>query len=114
VSNPSKRKGTLFEVAVVEFLRENGFPHAERRALRGVNDAGDIAGVVGWTIEAKNHKAMDLGDWCKQAAAEAVNAGGSRWAVVHKRRQHSTAEAFVTIPLREFCDLLGDKFTGDR
>lgn len=113
MSNPSKAKGTKFEVDVVEYLRTHGFPHAERRALRGTNDAGDIAGVVGFTIEVKNHKALDLGNWCKQAAAEAVNAGGSRWAVVHKRRQHSTAEAFVTIPLHEFCALLGDRFTGD-
>ena len=46
MANPSIRKGTGFEVAVVDYLKAHGFPHAERRAQRGVNDAGDISGVV--------------------------------------------------------------------
>ncbi len=108
MTNTSKRKGTSFEVAVVDYLRANGFPFAERRALRGTNDAGDVAGVVGWVIEAKNHRALDLGPWLTEAAKEAANDGVSRFAVVHKRRQHSTAEAFVTMPLRLFAELLGD------
>lgn len=113
MSNPSKAKGSKFEREVVEYLRQAGFPYAERRALRGTLDAGDIAGVVGWTLEAKNQKAMNLGEWCKEAAQEAVNAGGRRWAVIHKRRQHNASEAFVTLPLRLFAELLTEeKFTG--
>ena len=71
---------------------------------------------MGWTLELKNHKAMDSGTWCKEAEREAKNDGGSRWAVVHKRRQHSTAESFVTLPLRLFAEMLADvpQFTGDR
>lgn len=114
MANPSKAKGSKFEKEVVEFLQVHGFPYAERRALRGVNDAGDVAGVVGWTLEAKNHKALDLGQWCREAAQEAANCGGRRWAVIHKRRQHNASEAFVTLPLRLFAELLTEeKFTGD-
>lgn len=104
--NPSKRKGTAFETDVVRYLRENGFPYAERRALRGTADAGDVAGVPGWVLEVKNHRALDLGPWLTEAHAEAANDGARRFAVIHKRRQHSTAEAFVTLPLRLFAELL--------
>src|ERR1700722_13539298 len=103
-----KRKGTAFESAVVAYLREHGFPYAERRALRGSRDAGDVAGVVGWVLEIKNHRAVDLGPWLNGAHAEAANDGVSRFAVIHKRRQHGTAEAFVTLPLRLFAELLSE------
>lgn len=46
MSNPSKRKGTEWEVAVVEWLRwaldDN---RIDRTPPKGVNDEGDIAGV---------------------------------------------------------------------
>jgi hypothetical protein len=108
MTNPSKTKGTAFETAVVDFLRVNGFPYAERRALRGTHDAGDVAGVVGWVLEVKNCRTLDLGPWMNEAHQEAANDGASRYAVVHKRRQHSTPEAFVTLPLRLFAELVRD------
>ena len=43
----SKSKGTAWETAIVRFLKDRGWPNAERRALGGANDRGDIAGVVG-------------------------------------------------------------------
>lgn len=106
--NPSKRKGTAFETAVVDYLRANGFPWAERRAQRGTKDAGDVAGVVGWVLEVKNCRSLDLGPWLTEAAQEAANDGVSRFALIHKRRQRSTAEAFVTLPLRLFAELVRD------
>ena len=109
MTNPSKRKGTSFEVAVVDYLRDHGFPFAERRAQRGTNDAGDVAGVVGWVLEAKNCKLTELGPWMNEAKHEASNDGVARYAVIHKRRQHGTAEAFVSMPLRLFAELLGDE-----
>ena len=109
MANPSKRKGSSFEVAVADYLKENGFPYAERRALRGTDDRGDIAGVVGWVLEAKNCKLTELGPWMNEAKHEASNDGVARYAVVHKRRQHSTGESFVTLPLRLFAELLGDE-----
>jgi hypothetical protein len=112
MTNPAKARGTGFERDVVDFLRANGFPYAERRALRGTKDAGDVAGVVGWVLEAKNHKALDLGAWATEAAREAANDGVTRWAVIHKRRRHGTAEAFVAIPLRLFAELLADAVAG--
>lgn len=104
----SKRKGTAFETEVVNFLRANGQPFAERRALKGSRDCGDITGIPSLVIEVKNVQAMALGTWAKEAATEAANDGADRWVVVHKRRQHSTAEAYATMPLWLFAQLLAE------
>ena len=47
-----------------------------------------MVGVVGWVLRVPNHRALDLGPWMTEAHREAVNDGVSRYAVVHKRRQH--------------------------
>lgn len=56
--------GTRFETVVVNYLRIHGFPHAERRALAGVLDRGDITGTPGIAWECKAgaaaHTASDL------------------------------------------------------
>jgi hypothetical protein len=82
------------------------FPHVERRALRGTQDTGDIAGLPGWVLELKNHREMELGVWSTEAEREARNNGGGRWAVIHKRRQHSTEDSYVTMNLTTFCELV--------
>ena len=59
-------------------------------------------------IEAKNVKAMDLAGWVKEAEVEAKNYAEHRgiyqpdFAVVHKRRGKGAADAYVTMPLREY------------
>lgn len=111
----SKAKGTLFERQVVEYLQANGFPQAERRALAGSNDRGDVSGIDGWVLEVKNHARMELAEWMDEAWREAANAGSSApghtvdAAVIHKRRMTSTAGSYVTIPLWLFTLLLRDR-----
>jgi hypothetical protein len=98
----SKRKGTAFESAVVGYLRdEHGLP-VERRALRGTRDCGDVMGIPGWVIEAKNCKRMELAAWVDEALKEAANDGAPFYAVVHKRRMRGPQGAFVTMPLEIF------------
>ncbi len=52
----NKQKGTAFETLVVRWLAENGFPYAERRALAGTHDCGDVTGIPGLVIECKTTK----------------------------------------------------------
>ncbi len=93
---------------MVDFLRGHGFPYAERRAQRGARDCGDVAGVIGWVLELKNHREMDLATWMNEAQKEAINDGSYRHAVVHKRRGKNVRDAYVTLPLWAFADLLAD------
>lgn len=107
--NRAKNKGTAFESAVVTYLNDHGHPDAERRALQGSLDKGDIAGIPGVVLECKNAKTMTLGPWLKEAMVEAVNARATIAVVVHKRRGTTDVGAyFVTTDLRTFLVLLDE------
>jgi hypothetical protein len=94
----SKRKGTSWEGAIVDYLRGTGTPHAERRALGGAKDRGDIAGIPGVVIEAKSAARLELGSWLAEAEAERVNDGAALAVVWHKRRGKTSAgDGYVTM-----------------
>jgi hypothetical protein len=110
VSSPERRKGTGFELEIVNFLRTHGFPMAGRAYGAGrPDDVGDINGVAGWCLEAKNHKSLDLAGWCSEAAAESANARTSWWAVIAKRRNRPVSDAYVVMPLEQFARLLAGR-----
>ena len=109
----SKAKGTAGETSVVRFLQANGYPHAERRALAGAQDRGDVAGIPGLCIEVKNAAAMKLAQWVDEAEREAAPTGlrhapGSDVPVVwHKRRgRGSPGDWYVTMDGWAFLALL--------
>jgi hypothetical protein len=109
MTSPQRRKGTGFELAIVAYLKEHGFPFAERAYGAGrPDDRGDIDGIPGWCIEAKNHKSMDLAGWASEAAAEAANARCHWWAVIAKRRNRPIEDAYVVMPLAQFARLLAE------
>ena len=94
----SKRKGTAWESAIVDYLRGSGAPHAERRALNGSKDRGDIAGIPGVVVEAKAGAKVELGVWLAEAEAERINDGAALAVVWHKRRgKASPGDAYVTM-----------------
>jgi hypothetical protein len=82
----SKAKGTAAETAVVRAYIAAGAVYAERRALSGVLDRGDVAGVPGIVTEVKNVSRDGLPGWLDEAEAERVNAGADLGVVWHKRR----------------------------
>lgn len=94
----SKARGTRWESAIVDYLRANGVPHAERRALGGASDRGDIAGIPGVVVEAKNAKATALAAWIDEAETERRNDLADLAVVWHHRRgKGSPADAYVTM-----------------
>src|SRR5271169_4802551 len=106
MTNRSKQRGTAFETLIVDWLKLNGFPYAERRALHGSKDLGDI-NIPGVTLELKNCKTMTLAAWLDEAKVEAANAGTEVYAVVHKRRgKGDPGEQYVTLPLAVFARLI--------
>lgn len=70
----AKQKGTSAESALVKYLQANGFPNAERRALTGSLDQGDITGTPCLAWEVKNHKAYHIPAWLKECEIETGNA----------------------------------------
>jgi len=87
-----KAIGTAAETAVVRCLNANGWPHAERRALRGRDDAGDITGTPGicWELKAGDaaHRASDtlIDGWMRDTELERGNAGADLGVLVLRRK----------------------------
>ena len=70
----AKQKGTSAEYALAKYLQANGFPMAERRALTGSLDQGDITGTPCLAWEVKNHKAYHIPEWLRETEIETGNA----------------------------------------
>lgn len=84
-----KKKGTAWESAIVTYLRQKGFIHAERRALSGSADQGDLTGIPGLVVEAKSVSRLDLSGWLDEAELERDNAGADIGVVWLKRRGYT-------------------------
>lgn len=84
--NRSRAKGTAYETEIVNYLRSKGWVHAERRALGGSNDRGDITGIVGVCIECKAAKTHDLPGWLNQLEQETANSGADIGLLFIRRR----------------------------
>ena len=99
----ARAKGTSFETAVVSVLNEEGFTEAERWGSvdMGLGDIRHLPVV----LEAKNHKAMALSEWCTQAEKSGKKAD-KLWAVVHKRIRKGTRQAYVTMELEQWIVML--------
>ncbi|MCW2957153.1 MAG: hypothetical protein JWO69_2022 [Thermoleophilia bacterium] len=113
MSNPSKAKGTAWESRLVDYLKPH-WPHVERRTLSGSKDRGDIAGLVGVVVEAKDCRTVTLGAWLDEAEVEKANDGADVGVVWAKRRGKTDPGAgFVVMSGQQFVDLLLDAGYGD-
>jgi hypothetical protein len=103
----AKRKGTAWESCVVDFLRTVGFRYAERRALAGAKDLGDITGIPDVVIECKSQNRQSLGEWLDEAKAERANAAARIGVVWFKRRgKGSAGDGYVLMDGHTFAVLL--------
>lgn len=79
MSNPSKQKGTGGENEAIVGKRgwpglRRWWPKAERRALRGINDAGDVSGTP-FVVEVKRAEKWPVHQWLAELEIERI-AGG--------------------------------------
>jgi len=100
------RRGPLFEKAVVEYLRAEGWENAERRVMGGANDRGDVAGIPNVCLEVKNTGVMEMGRAVAEAEKEAKNANARWWSVILKRRRANVSAAYVVIDLEQWSRIL--------
>lgn len=84
----NRGKGTAFETLIVRYLQSKGWVHAERRALHGTADKGDITGTGPLVWECKNHKTLDISGWLKETETERQNAKAQHGILVVKRRSY--------------------------
>ena len=103
----AKQKGTKAESDVVAWLKAEGWVHAERRALSGNLDKGDINMGAPVVIEVKDHKTITLSEWLKELKVEMENAGVSVGSVIAKKRgTTNVAEWYAIMPASVLAVLL--------
>lgn len=111
--NRPKAIGTAGETAVVRFLQVNGFPQAERRALAGTHDLGDVTGTpdLCWEVKAGeaawNASDKQIDKWLVETEVERVNAGASVGILVVARYGKAPAFWWAVMPMRTHQLLLG-------
>lgn len=87
----NKQRGTKWESAIVNFLREHGFSYADRVPLSGARDRGDVTiGPGSPAIEAKSQNRHSFAEWLDEANEEAHNARAPFGVVWTKRRGHTS------------------------
>lgn len=102
MSNPSKKKGTDWEVELLGRLRTLFGNQVERASnTKGIHDYGDYLGVP-FLIEAKSTMLPKFQEWARKATAKA----GRAWCVIwHGDRRKSGNGPYVLMPL-EFFEVL--------
>lgn len=109
----AKQKGTAFERAIADYLKQAmNDERIDRAPLAGAKDKGDIAGVVSpfgrVVLELKNHNRQELAVWVDEAEVERGNADALVGVVVHKRRgKGQPGDQYVTLTLDGLVKLLG-------
>lgn len=113
--NPSKAKGTKFETDVLNYLRANG-ENAERLALTGAEDEGDIAlraGNVYEVLECKAEQRFSIPAYLREVERERINFAAHRnisafnvsGLVVLKLRQQPVGKCAVITTVDDFWDI---------
>lgn len=107
MTNKNKIKGSQYERDIVKALQEDGFPSVERMYGAGrQDDKGDIRGLEGWTIEAKNQAKIDLPTFLAELKTEMENAENDLGAVLIKKRNASTRDSYVVMSWEILINLL--------
>ena len=97
--NRPKQIGTAGETGIVRAAHRHGFPGAERRALHGNTDLGDILLCPGIILEAKTGQhaktasAQQLHQWMVETELERVNAHAALAFLITHRTGYSPARA---------------------
>lgn len=107
MSAKSRRKGARCENDVVNWLREQGFPHAERRIAGMDNDTGDITGIPGLVIEVKDRQKHDFPAYMRQLTEEMTAADVDTGLVIAKKKgTTNVGEWYAMMPVELAIELL--------
>ncbi|EFC86496.1 hypothetical protein [Parafrankia sp. EUN1f] len=116
MSHPSKIRGTRWESAVRDYLRENFRDFGAARPedierngdVHGRLDQGDIRGVTGFVIECKDEEKIRLAGYMAEAKRERENANTRYYAAVVKARRKTVEQAYVVMELDQFREIVRD------
>lgn len=113
LSNSSRVRNYQFRDQCILYLRDEGFTSADARPevkglprnQRELLDHGDIVGLP-WVLGCRAQQNIDLSGSLDEAKREAERAGVTTYASIQLRKAHSVKDAYVTMPLSVFTDVL--------
>lgn len=111
--------GTGHESAIRTWLREHGWPHADRRTQNGAADLGDLrlSERVPFVIEAKTAKRTTeratLGTFVKELQAEVENDKAEAGAVIFKKVGTTDVGEYYAIMPVKYLNVLLEKAYGE-
>lgn len=94
----NKDAGTWAETQVVRLYQSSGWPHAERRALTGSVDRGDITGVIGLCTQVKNVAQPRLETWFSELLEQQHNASASACLLAVRKKYKPVAKWDAWLP----------------
>lgn len=99
MGNPNGAKGAETERLVAQYLREQGFPEAQRYLREGRRfDMGDIDGVPHTTIQVKYVARPALQEWVLATLTQRKNAGNPLCLLVVRRRNQPVRKWDAYLP----------------
>lgn len=108
----NKSRALAFRDSVLVYLQQRGVTAARRPGLdhlpparRMLHDNATI-GVGPWLLCAHRQASMALAESLDHDGKLAATQAVTRYASVHHRRSHGIEDAYVTLPLHLFADLL--------
>lgn len=115
-----KQSGTQAETQVVKWLQAHGWADAERLALSGATDKGDVKWVKGVIIEVKHRRTttsnaglgqpghLELAGWMGELEAERKNANADRaWLIVKRSGTTDVGQWWAYTPMHQLAGLWG-------
>lgn len=119
MANRMKSMGTTHETAIVTWLRDHGWPWADKKRQAGAQDRGDVqvSERIPFVIEAKTAKSTtdraSLGTFVKELVVEVDNAGAESGAVVFKKKGTTdVGEFYAILPVKYLNVLLKRAYGG--
>jgi len=105
MANPSKKKGTEYEVFVLEKILRPIWPHAVRVSnTLGRNDRGDFfSGTDSWVVEAKKWDAWALPAWIRVVRKKA---GSRPWCIITAQDRRKLPGDYVVMPAQQWSDMM--------
>lgn len=103
----AKAKGRATENIHVEYLKENGVLHAERRRLKGVLDEGDVTGWPGVCVEVKSGAKVNISGWLSQLEVEMENSNAETgYVAVRPKGKPKAEDWYAVLPMPVLMDLM--------
>lgn len=117
--NKPKQMGTEHETKIKQWLREHGWPYADRRPQNGAADVGDLhlSERIPFVVEAKTAKRTTdratLGTFVKELEVEVANAKAEAGAVIFKKVGTTDVGEYYAIMPVKYLNTLLEKCYGE-